>query len=67
MSSFSSRFEVEDRSKSGDWMEGNGQECIDFIVLCRGIPRKDAVSMVTLARFYDQLDLPHLELVITKV
>jgi hypothetical protein len=66
MSDYSNLFEVEDRSSTGDWMEGTGQECIDFIVRCRGIPRSDALQIVTLAKFYDQIELPDLEIYVSR-
>lgn len=66
MTDYSNLFEVEDRSSSGDWMEGTGQECIDFIVRCRGIPRIDALQIVTLAKLYDQIELPELEIYVSR-
>ncbi|KAA1232695.1 hypothetical protein FHL81_24765 [Agrobacterium tumefaciens] len=66
MSDYSNLFEVEDRSRSGDWMQGTGQECVDFIVRCRGIPRTDALQIVTLTKFYGQLELPELEIFVSR-
>lgn len=67
MGDLSNVFEVEDRSRTGDCMAGTGQECANFIILCRGISADRAIHLVTMARLYGSLDLPELEVFIRRV
>jgi|SynMetStandDraft_2_1070026.scaffolds.fasta_scaffold00933_12 hypothetical protein len=48
-------------------MRGDVEECIDFIIICRGIPFADAQEIMFHAAFVPALDRPDLELFIEQV